>query len=303
MNNILNNKLNPTFVSGFTDAEGCFHVSIINKADLKLGKSVRVLFQISLHRKDKALLHQIKDYFGIGEVIDRKDGAFYYKVSQIRDLMRIIDHFNKYPLLTEKCADFELFKQIVEIVSRKEHLSEEGLQKIVNIKASMNFEKLSDSLKASFPNTVPVNRPVIKDTAIYSPEWLSGFVDGEGCFTINIYKRKDTVLGEGVKLVLKITQDKRNEELLENFVKVLGCGGLYSQSKTGNVIDFMVTGFSNITDKVIPFFLAHPLQGAKRKELADFIKVAELMKLKAHLTKEGLEQIRTIKDGMNTKRL
>lgn len=69
------------------------------------------------------------------------------------------------------------------------------------------------------------------------------------------------------------------------------------------VIDFMVTGFSNITDKVIPFFLAHPLQGAKRKELADFIKVAELMKLKAHLTKEGLEQIRTIKDGMNTKRL
>jgi len=65
----------------------------------------------------------------------------------------------------------------------------------------------------------------------------------------------------------------------------------------------MVTGFSNITDKVIPFFLAHPLQGAKRKELADFIKVAELMKLKAHLTKEGLEQIRTIKDGMNTKRL
>jgi len=164
-------------------AEGCFHVSVVNKVDIKVGKSVRVLFQISLHRKDKALLDQIKDFFGMGVVIDRNDGAFYYKVSQIKDLMLIINHFDMYPLLLfffffclvffcylsqinnkkktrsttnmakekkkkEKRADFELFKQIIDIISRKEHLSEKGLQKIVNIKASMNFEKLSDNLKA-----------------------------------------------------------------------------------------------------------------------------------------------------------
>jgi len=129
---------------------------------------------------------------------------------------------------------------------------------------------------------------------------VSGFVDGEGCFFINIYKRKDSVLGEGVKLVIKITQDSRNSDLLASFVKIFGCGAIYNQSKsTGNVQDFMVTGLSHITDKVIPFFLAHPLQGAKKKEFADFIKVAELMKLKAHLTKEGLEEIRAIKFGMN----
>lgn len=46
-----------------------------------------MLFQISLHRKDKVLLDQIKDFFGVGQVIDRNDGAFYYKVSQIKDLM------------------------------------------------------------------------------------------------------------------------------------------------------------------------------------------------------------------------
>lgn len=50
------------------------------------------------------------------------------------------------------------------------------------------------------------------------------------------------------------------------------------------------------------FFLAHPLQGAKKKEFAYFIKVANLMKLKAHLTKEGLEEIRAIKSGMNFQR-
>ncbi|MDB5716319.1 MAG: endonuclease [Sphingomonadales bacterium] len=45
-------------------------------------------------------------------------------------------------------------------------------------------------------------------------------------------------------------------------VEIFGCGGIYNQSKsTGSVQDFMVTGLSNIADKVIPFFLAHPLQG------------------------------------------
>jgi hypothetical protein len=167
----------------------------------------------------------------------------------------------------------------------------------------MNFEKLSDKLKASFSDIVPTSRPVLDCSKIYDPEWISGFIDGEGCFMINIFKRKDTVLGEGVKLVFKITQDNRNKELLESFVEVFGCGGLYNQSKVSksNVTDFMVTGLSDITEKVIPFFLAHPLQGAKRIELADFIKVAELMKQKAHLTRDGLNQIRSIKAGMNTK--
>lgn len=105
-------------------------------------------------------------------------------------------------------------------------------------------------------------------------------------------------------MVFKITQDKRNSDLVASFVEIFGCGGIYNQSKSssGSVIDFMVTGLSNISDKVIPFFLAHPLQGSKKKELADFIKVAELMKLKAHLTKDGLEQIRAIKRGMNFNR-
>lgn len=290
-------------MSGFIDAEGCFHVSIIDRGELKAGKSVRVMFQISLHKKDKALLDLIRDYFGVGMVIDRKDDVFYYKVSGIQDLMHILAHFEKYPLLTQKGADLELFKQIVEKMIRKEHLTAKGMQEIVNLKASMNFEVLSDKLLSAFPDTVAVSRPIVKDTVTYNPDWISGFVDGEGCFFINIYKRKDSVLGEGVKLVFKITQDSRNSHILASFVQIFGCGAIYSQTKsTGGVQDFMVTGLSHMTDKVIPFFLKYPLQGVKRKEFKDFTRVAELMKLKAHLTKEGLEEIRAIKAGMNSQR-
>jgi hypothetical protein len=107
---------------------------------------------------------------GVGKVIDRKDGVFYYKISQVKDLMLIIDHFDKYPLLSEKRADFELFKQVINLILRQEHLTNSGLQEIVNIKASMNFGVLSDNLLTSFPNTVAVSRPIIKDPVIYDPE-------------------------------------------------------------------------------------------------------------------------------------
>lgn len=128
-------------------------------------------------------------------------------------------------------------------------------------------------------------------------------MEGEGCFFVNIYKRKDSILGEGVKLSFKVTQDNRDSVLLASLVDIFGCGSVYSQGKkTTAVQDFMVTALSDITDKIIPFFLAHPLQGAKQKEFADFVRVAELMKKKAHLTKTGLEKIRTIKLGMNSKR-
>lgn len=82
--------------------------------------------------------------------------------------MLVLAHFEKYPLLTQKGADLELF--IVEKMNRKEHLTTEGLQEIVNLKASMNFGVLSENLLSAFPNTVAVSRAIIKDPVIYDPE-------------------------------------------------------------------------------------------------------------------------------------
>jgi len=148
----------------------------------------------------------------------------------------------------------------------------------------------------------PVKRPILTNCSIYHPYWVVGYVEGEGMFFVNIYKRTDTVLGEGIKLVFKITQDRKNIALLENFTNIFTVGKVYKQSPTVKVVDFMITGLADITKYVIPFFQAHPLEGAKKKDFEDFIRVAELMKIKSHLNKNGLEQIRSIKSGMNSKR-
>lgn len=61
-----------------------------------------------------------------------------------------------------------LFKQAFNLVKSKEHLTLQGLQKIVNIKASIN-KGLSETLKAAFPNTILNSRPILSDKTIKDP--------------------------------------------------------------------------------------------------------------------------------------
>lgn len=89
-------------------------------------------------------------------------------VRTINELKVIIDHFDKYPLITQKKADFFLFKEIVDLMVGKEHLTTEGLHKILAIKASMN-RGLSNELLAAFPNITPVDRLLIQQEKINNP--------------------------------------------------------------------------------------------------------------------------------------
>lgn len=75
----------------------------------------------------------------------------------------IINHFYKYPLITQKFADYLLFKQSVALIENKQHLTMEGLTKLVSLKASLNLG-LPEKLQESFPNIVPAVRPEVKPT-------------------------------------------------------------------------------------------------------------------------------------------
>jgi hypothetical protein len=120
-----------------------------------------VVTLICLHEKDRALLEMIRAYFGgIGNIT--KQGNFiHYQVFSQKDISIIIAHFDKYSLITNKLADYTLFKQAFELIKNKEHLTPEGFHKILAIKASIN-NGLSGSLKEAFPNIIPVQRPIVK---------------------------------------------------------------------------------------------------------------------------------------------
>jgi hypothetical protein len=86
----------------------------------------------------------------------------------LKDLQIIVHHFDNYPLITQKWSDYQLFKQVVNLMNHREHLTTEGLQKIVSIKAVLN-KGLSDKLKVSFPNIVPAIRPQVTSQRILDP--------------------------------------------------------------------------------------------------------------------------------------
>jgi hypothetical protein len=130
---------------------------------------------------------------------------------------------------------------------------------------------------------------------IKNPNWLVGFTSGEGCYHVSIFKSL-TKLGEAVRLNFAITQHYRDEQLMRSLMEYFDCGNLY---KDREVFHYRVGKFSDIENKIIPFFKEYPLQGVKANDFADFCKVAELMVSESHLTKDGLEQIRQIKAGMN----
>ena len=93
---------------------------------------MEVRFQIELHRKDEELLKHIQAYFGgIGSIYSVGKGCLSFRVSTLDHILKIIDHFNKYPLITHKLADYKLFCNVVAMMQRKEHLTREGLEKIV----------------------------------------------------------------------------------------------------------------------------------------------------------------------------
>jgi len=176
------------------------------------------------------------------------------------------------------------------------------MEKIVSIKTSMN-RGLSLDLREAFPNVRPVLRPDVKLQETIEPYWLSGFASGDGCFLIknqNISSYKTRVK---IGLKFQITQHSRDDQLMKSLVSYLGCGRYEARSPHSVAVatagDYVVTRFSDHIEKIIPFFDQYPILGVKGLDYADFKKVAEIMKTGGHLTQEGLEEIRKIKEGMN----
>ena len=216
-------KINPLFVTGFSNAEGYFLVNVFKNPKLVNGYRVYLGFNIGLHIRDLDLLVLIKEFFnGLGSITKLGNESVQYRVSSIEDLKVIIAHFDSFPLITPKKADYLLFKPIFFLVCAKEHLTLEGLKKIMSIRSSINLG-LSEGLANLF-SIIPVKRPIIINQQIKDPYWLTGFVCGDGCFMVSISKSKSTKTGYAVRLFFSISQDKRDTLLMKYLANYLSCG-------------------------------------------------------------------------------
>ena len=229
-------KLEPWFITGFSDAESSFSVSCYKDNKLKIGWQLQPAYSIGLHKKDVSVLLLIQSFFGgVGRIkIDKNKAA--YVVTRISDLNNvIIPHFKKYPLMGQKRADFILFNSIVELMVKKQHLNMEGFIKILAIKYHLNLgisEELKQILFAYIKSNpqmdtdLIVNRSIIKVTEKLDPNWVSGFVAGDGSFFVHIGQAKDTLTGYRVDIGFGIGLHSRDLNLLENLILYFKCGNI-----------------------------------------------------------------------------
>jgi LAGLIDADG endonuclease len=139
INRAVSITLQDAWISGFTDAEGCFNVSITSNTRYSSGHVVKMRY--ILDQKDKVILDIIQNLFGFGKVTIRSktNGVYRYTVTGFKSMKDVIFYFNLFPLLTKKSFFFDKWLIIHNLVSNKLHLSQEGLSLIKTLRKQINI--------------------------------------------------------------------------------------------------------------------------------------------------------------------
>lgn len=136
-------------------------------------------------------------------------------------------------------------------------------------------------------------------------QWIVGFVDGEGCFSISLVRNRTAKLGWQVQHEFVVSQSAHSTDTLEMLHSYFGCGYVYENERHDNhhwpLARYVVRRRDDLRARIIPFFEDHPLITAKRHDFELFREVLDMMTAKQHLQVEGLTAIASITERMNRK--
>jgi hypothetical protein len=134
--------LDPRWVCGFVDGEGCFSIAIHRNPHVRRtrGWQVTAVFQVSQHERNREILERLVQTFGCGSVRGKgpNSAVEVFTVSSSKDLLeRVIPFFERHGLEVKR-SDFEMFASIVRAMRRKEHLQPDGFERVVRLAYQMN---------------------------------------------------------------------------------------------------------------------------------------------------------------------
>jgi hypothetical protein len=136
-------RLDPWYVTGLAEGEGCFCVSFAIRPRLRIGLEARPSFSLSLNERDRELLGDLQAFFECGWIREsRSDRTFKYEARSAPDLVdRIVPHFEAYPLRGAKRRSFDGFAEVCQMIGQGDHLRPEGMAAIVRTAYEMNLGK------------------------------------------------------------------------------------------------------------------------------------------------------------------
>lgn len=164
-------KMNPFFITGLTDAIGSFIVGVVSNNNYKTGLNIKARFQIALHNKDIDLLLQIQNYFGVGKIGKHTAESVIYRVESIKELEIIINHFYSY------------VTGLIEGARRGTIIVPKTVRSpLGQANYPLCYPRYSHrNINIRYSSTLTTLQPVK-----INPLFITGFVDGEGCFNPSI---------------------------------------------------------------------------------------------------------------------
>ena len=138
--------------------------------------------------------------------------------------------------------------------------------------------------------------------------WIVGFVDGEGCFTVSIFKnpRAQRKLGWQVFPEFVVSQGEKSLKTLEIIKNYFKCGYIIKNKRKDNhhedMYKFCVRSLQDLNIKIIPFFIKNKLKSAKQKDFLIFRRILKKINRKEHLNRKGLKKIASTALLMNRKK-
>jgi len=126
------------YIAGFVDGEGCFSLNYF-KGEGKKGNYLRPMFSLGLNIRDLPLLEKIQSILRCGRIYsDKNNNCYSYRIYRYNELKNhLIPFFDKYQFHGSKRIAFEIFKEIMEIISTKQHLIKEGHDKLIVLKQKL----------------------------------------------------------------------------------------------------------------------------------------------------------------------
>ena len=128
--------------------------------------------------------------------------------------------------------------------------------------------------------------------------YISGYADGEGCFTVSIAPRASLLVGWEVRPGFSVSQNGDRAEVLRLIEATLGCGAIRAD-RSDRTLKWETRRLEDLLDRVIPHFERFPLLSGKRHDFERFATVCRLMAVDAHRRRDGLIEIVELARMMN----
>ena len=130
------------------------------------------------------------------------------------------------------------------------------------------------------------------------PSYISGYVDGEGCFNVSIAPRKTLRVGWEVRPSLSVSQNGDRSEVLLAIQDYFGCGTL-RPDRSDSTLKWEIRSLPLLVERVLPYFETYPLLSGKQRDAELFSAVCRRMLEGEHLEAAGLTAIVRLVGQMN----